>query len=433
MAYGEPPAVRCGGDLGGEGVGAGGAQPGPRPAVDVAVGGAGEGVDEVGEGGVAEAVAGEVVVDAGQEVLLAEPGDELAQGGGALGVRDAVEVEQRGGGVGDGGRVGGDGVGGGALVGVVAPALAGDGEVGPGVGPGGGLGQDLEAHVLGEGLVQPDVVPPLEGDEVAEPHVGHLVGDDHAAGLALGVGDGGAEDEVVAEGDQAGVLHRARVELGDECLVVGVERIRLLEDLVVAVEAAAGGGQQLALVGVQVGRQRAAAVQAEGQAGVLAAYGVPGAGGDGEQVGADRRGRRDPPAAFPSSVSVHALGDAVAQDGPGWRRGDRDLEDGFQVRLVEGGQHALDVVQEELCVDVGLAVGRVREAVHALAGARVAHVRLDPQLVRAGREAGERQPVVLQRGRVELVAVQHGPVQGRGLELDERVAVGEGGEPDHRA
>ena len=42
------------------------------------------------------------VVDAGEEVLLAEPGDELAQRGGALGVGDAVEVEQRGGGVGDG-------------------------------------------------------------------------------------------------------------------------------------------------------------------------------------------------------------------------------------------------------------------------------------------------------------------------------------------
>ncbi|MEV4443399.1 hypothetical protein AB0K09_31270, partial [Streptomyces sp. NPDC049577] len=29
----------------------------------------------------------------GEEFLLAEPGDELAQGGGALGVGDAVEVE----------------------------------------------------------------------------------------------------------------------------------------------------------------------------------------------------------------------------------------------------------------------------------------------------------------------------------------------------
>ncbi|GAA3068490.1 hypothetical protein GCM10020000_61110 [Streptomyces olivoverticillatus] len=141
-----------------------------------------------------------------EEVLFAEPGDKLAQGGGALGVGDAVEVQQGGGGVGDGVGVGGDGVGGGALVGVVAPALAVDAEVGPGVAEGGGFGEGLEAHVFGEGLVEPDVVPPLEGDEVAEPHVGHFVGDDHGAGLAFGVGDGGAVDEFVAEGDEAGVF-----------------------------------------------------------------------------------------------------------------------------------------------------------------------------------------------------------------------------------
>ncbi|GDY82425.1 hypothetical protein SAVCW2_16240 [Streptomyces avermitilis] len=125
-------AVGGRGDVRGQGVDAGRAQPGVGPGVDVAFGGGGEGVDEVGEGGVAELVAGEVGVDAGEEVLLAQPGDELAQGGGALGVGDAVEVEEGGGGVVDGFR--GDGVGGGALVGVVAPGFAGDAEVGPGVG-----------------------------------------------------------------------------------------------------------------------------------------------------------------------------------------------------------------------------------------------------------------------------------------------------------
>lgn len=100
-------------------------------------------------------------------------------------------------------------MGGGAQVGVVAPALAGDAEVDPGVGEVGGFGEGLVAHVFGEGLVEPDVVPPGEGDEVAEPHVGHFVGDDHAAGLAFGVGDGGAVDEFVAEGDESGVFHGA--------------------------------------------------------------------------------------------------------------------------------------------------------------------------------------------------------------------------------
>lgn len=213
-------------------------------------------------------------VDAGEEVLLAEPGHQLPECGGALGVGDAVEVEEGRGGVVD--FLGGHGVGGGALVGVVAPALAHDAEVDPGVGEAGGFGEGLVAHVLGEGLVQPDVVPPAQGDEVAEPHVGHLVGDDHGAGLAFGVGDGGAVDELVAEGDEAGVLHRAGVELGDERLVVGVEGVGLLELLVVAVVALPGDLEEFVGVGVEVGREGAAAVDAEGQAAVFGAHGVPG-------------------------------------------------------------------------------------------------------------------------------------------------------------
>ncbi len=417
------------GDARGEGVDAGGAQPGVGPGVDVAVGGGGEGVDEVGEGGVGELVPFEVDVDAGEEVLLAEPGDELPQGGGALGVGDAVEVEEGGCGVLD--VLGGDGVGGGALVGVVAPGLAGDAEVGPGLGEAGGLGGGLVAHVLGEGLVQPDVVPPPEGDEVAEPHVGHLVGDDHGAGLPLGVGDGGPEDEVVAEGDQARVLHGAGVELGDERLVVGVEGVGLGELLVVAVEAAAGDFEQFFGVGVQVGGEGAAAVDAEGQAAVFGAHGVPGAGGDGDEVGGDRRCGGGLPVAF-----AGVFGDAVGEDGPALGRRDGQVEDGLEVGLVEGGEDALDVVQEQLCVDVGLAVGRVGEAVHALAGAGVAHGRLDAQFVFAGGEVLQRQPVLVEGVRVEGVSVQGDGAQLGGLDLDEGVRgvrVAADGEPDDGA
>ncbi len=418
-------AVLAGGDLGGEGVDAGGAQPGVGPGVDVAFGGAGEGVDEVGESGVGELVPGEVGVDAGEEVLVAEPGDQLPQHARALGVGDAVEVEQRGGGVVDG--LGGDGVGGGALVGVVAPGLAGDSEVGPGVIEAGGFGEGLVAHVLGEGLVQPDVVPPLEGDEVAEPHVGHLVGDDHGAGLPLGVGDGGAVDELVAEGDQAGVLHGARVELGDEGLVVGVEGVGLVELLVVAVVARVRDGEEFFGVGVQVGGEGAAAVEAEGQAAVLGAHGVPGAGGDGDEVGGDQRcGCRLP-------YAVGLFGDAVGEDGPALGGLDGQLEDGLEVGLVEGGEDALDVVQEQLGVDVRLAVGGVGEAVHALAGAGVAHVRVHAQLVLAGGEVLQGEPVAVQGFRVQGVSVEGDGAQLVRPDLDEAVSVGAGAEPDQGA
>ena len=65
---------------------------------------------------------------------------------------------------------------------------AGEAEVDPALplGPEGVGGQHL--HEGGEGLVQPDAVPPLHGHEVAEPHVGDLVGDHVGDPLQLGLG-----------------------------------------------------------------------------------------------------------------------------------------------------------------------------------------------------------------------------------------------------
>lgn len=112
------------------------------------------------------------------------------------------------------------------------------------------------------------------------------------------------------------------------------------------------------------------------------------------------------------------------------------VEDGLEVGLVEGGEDALDVVHEELGVEVGLAVGGVREAVHALAGAGVAHARVDAQFVLAGGEAGQREPVLDEVLGVEGVAVEGDGAQLGGLELDEGVGacfVPAHGEPDDGA
>ncbi len=242
------------------------------------------------------------------------------------------------------------------------------------------------------------------------------MGDDHGAGLALGLGDGGAEDELVAEGDQSGVLHGAGVELGDERLVVGVEGVGLGELLVVAVEAGPGDVEEFVGVGVQVRGERAAAVEAEGQAAVFGAHGVPGAGGDGDEVGGDQRGGGGLPAAV-----AGVLGDAVGEDGPALGCGHGEVEDGLEVGLVEGGVDALDVVEEELGVDVGLTVAGVGEAVHALARAGVPHGGLDAQLVLAGGEVLQGEPVPVEGGRVEGVSVQGDGAQFGGLDLDEGV------------
>ena len=86
---------------------------------------------------------------------------------------------------------------------------------------------DLELHERGEGLVEPDAVPPLHRHEVAEPHVGQLVGDDvdDVLQLALGGVLGVGEQERLAERDAAEVLHGAEREVGDGDQVHRVARV----------------------------------------------------------------------------------------------------------------------------------------------------------------------------------------------------------------
>lgn len=124
-------------------------------------------------------------------------------------------------------------------------------------------------------------------------------------------------------------------------------------------------------------------------------------------------------------------GDAVGEDRPVLGGGDGELEDRLEVGLVEGGEDALHVLHEELRVDVRLAVGGVGEAVHAFAGAGVAHGGVDAQLVLALGQSGQGEPVGVERLRVEVLSVEGDGAQGGGLELDEGVSGRAGREPDH--
>jgi len=130
-------------------------------------------------------------------------------------------------------------------------------------------------------------------------------------------------------------------------------------------------------------------------------------------------------------AAVGGLGaHAVAEDGPAGRRGDGEVEHGLEVGLVEGGEDALDVFHEELGVDVGLAVGGVGEAVHAFAGAGVAHGGVDGELVGAGGEAVQGVAVPVEAFGVQRLSVEAEGAQGFRLDLDEGVSGRAGGEPD---
>ena len=173
-------AVRVTLELGPQCVDPGRLQPLLGPLRQVPAGGLLQRREQVAEHRVAPRVLPEVLAHPGQEVLPAHVGDQLLEHGGALGVGDPVEVDLDGLDVGD---VGGDRVGGRQLVLPVRPGLPGLGERGPRVRPAGGLGLRDRAGPGGERLVQPQVVPPAHGDQVAEPHVRHLVQDRLGAGL----------------------------------------------------------------------------------------------------------------------------------------------------------------------------------------------------------------------------------------------------------
>ena len=262
------------------------------------------------------------------------------------------------------------------LVRVVAAGLAGQREGSPGTGEAGGVGQHPETHVLGERLAQPYVVPPAHGDQVAEPHVSHLVRDHDGPDLPLGLGHGGRRQEIVPERHAARVLDRPGLQFRDERLVVRVVRVRLGEDLLVAVEAGLGDGEEFRRIPAQGSGQRPPGVQAERDAAMLGADADVRTGHQRHQVGGDGRGGGE----LPAAVAGRA-GQPVADHGPVARRGDRRADGRLQVRLVEGGEDPLSIVQPAVQGEVGLAVGGVGEPVQARAGTRVRHVRLDPQLV----------------------------------------------------
>ena len=187
----------------------------------------------------------EVLTQSGEERLESDVCHQLLEDAGALRVGDAVEVHLDGGQV---RNVRGNRVRRRQLVLAVRPRLLDVGERRPGVRVLRGLGLAQDRSEGRERLVEPQVVPPRHRDEVAEPHVRHFVQDRFGTTLVRVAGHLGAEDVVLEECHGAGILHRARIEFGDEELVVLAESIGNTEVAVVEVESLLGLGEEPLLV-----------------------------------------------------------------------------------------------------------------------------------------------------------------------------------------
>ena len=369
----------------------------------------------------------EVGAEPGEEGVLPDPRDELLEHRRTLGVGDAVEVHLRRGDVRD---VGDDGMRGGELVLPVRPGLLRVGERHPRVPPPRRAALRIDRGPRGEALVQPQVVPPSHRHEVAEPHVSHLVEDHLSAALARGVGDLGAEQILLVEGDAADVLHRAGVELGHEQLVVLAERVGIVERLRVEVEALLGDFEDL--VGLEVRRQRLAAPQAELDVAVPVAGDMVRPGRDRGDVGGHRLRRGEAPAsggAGPGPFGRRRVGSDLPPGG----RFHREREPPLDIGLVEARVDAVDLVRLGVGVAVDVAVDRVGRAVQADPVALVLADGADPKLV-ARRQGADPDPGSVERaGRVEPRAVQEDLVDRPADELEEgRGAFFGAREPDRR-
>ncbi|GJC83687.1 hypothetical protein ColLi_06525 [Colletotrichum liriopes] len=353
--------------------------PGAHQLVDVLAGGLGEGIPQRLGLCVAVLVGLEVVGHALEEGVDAEVVGEHADRRAALEVADVVEDLVDVEGVLDG-HV--DGVAGAdavqleghlhALIDELRPHLPLRVEV---------VGR-VPSDPGGEALVEPELVPPVHGDEVAEPLVSQLVGDD--VGDAVAVPRLGRllveEDGGGAVGDETPVLHGAVGELVDSEQVGLGEGVLDAEDVGEEVNDAGRVPQGPAALLLEA----AGGVDADGQLlAVVAALGelldvLEVADGPGEEVGA-HLGAGLEGDELPAVLGLLGVLDGHVAEGD-LVVGDLNLkvEGGLEVGLVEAGEGAAGVA--------GLELGAEHVVPLVVAGHRLGG--LDGGLVLAAVEAG---------------------------------------------
>ena len=365
---------------------AGGLQPCVSPCLHVAAGHLVEYLQEVVQGGVAPLETLEVHACCFDEGVETDVGDQLLEHGCALCVGDAVEVLRCCFQVGD---VSDDGVGGGQLVLHVCPCLAVVREGDPRILKVVSFLSAEGAHEVCEGFLEPQVVPPLHGDEVAEPHVCHFVADGVGAAFEVVLGCAGDEDVVFGEGDQAGVLHCADVVFGHECLLVLGVRVGVVEEVLEEVQAVFGDLEDVVVVEVRL--EGLAAVCDQGNVtAVDLALGLVGggcgevfAGNDCGDVGGDLCGGGEDSLGDGVVGGVYDLAFeyAVGADDPVLGCGDAEVEDCLQIGLLEVREDSAAVGGLVLGVQVHATVGGVEVAVHTFAGAGVVGATVDGEHV----------------------------------------------------
>ena len=211
------------------------------------------------------------------------------------------------------------------------------------------LHHDLVAHPLRERFVEPEIVPPLHGHEISEPHVRQFVGRESRERSALGDAHALRVEEKILVGvrDGARVLHRTVDVFGDGEKIEFVERIAPSE---IALQAGqdrredvddGSGETALPLHGHDAGRDGSARHGREFEV----------ANRDREQIRRERRRFSeldDSSRAFGSVGHDRRVGDRLLSGGDG----ERHLIGNFHRGFIEAGKPGSGVARFELSEDV---------------------------------------------------------------------------------
>ena len=151
------------------------------------------------------------------------------------------------------------------------------------------------------------------------------------------------------EGDSADVLHGTGAELGYEELVIFLEGIGELVRLSVEVQSLLGDGEEL--VRVQVLGQRLAAEDAEIDVAVPVSHAVVRTRDDRGQVARHfGRGPEGPALDIFPSGELLGLPGIIGDDDPITGCQHAEGEAGFEIRLIEAGEHAVGIERLELAM-----------------------------------------------------------------------------------
>ena len=224
----------------------------------------------------------------------------------------------------------------------------------------------LARHPRRERFVEPDLVPGRRRHQVAEPLVRDFVRD-HLEDILLGLDRalrGIVEQDGLAVGDEAPVLHRAVADAGDGDLVELGQRVGDAEVLAEERQHLLGDVHRVARVRLlALGRQDA---QRNAVHAVFERVELPDR--DRHEIGRHRRRRRKLPARR-RALHVARLDRHVGDDFVSRRRGDRDREARAERRLVESRKDRArgDGFQLRREHPRGLALGRIGDAEQSLA------------------------------------------------------------------